>query len=346
MFVNVSELTERLVGNRDAVASVLCAIGYRESELKYNHHEEYFRFRRPDGDNPSGMILYLKTLRYICFTRADKGSLYSLVMAVMNLSFPEALRFISSATGIETSDYQTQKIHYPFGGFYREMLPENQYPEMDLKIYPEETLTPFQNKFSKMWNDEGISYKTQETFGIGMSLRENAILIPERNTSGNLIGIQARRNEKDCPHESRWWAYVPCSRNQTLFGYSINYKRIVEKGTLFIVESEKSVMKAYEMGIRNVVAICGCRISESQVKLLKALYLKRYILALDEGLPEIQVKLEASKLKLHNPIMKTNVDYIYDGNEQFLKQGSKNSPFDLPLNDLKGMLKNCLKKEI
>ena len=336
--LNVTALTEKIAGNRGYVEDILTAIGYRPEELRY-HPKGYYQFRRLEGDNPTAIQFWVDTLAYVCYTRAEKGDLYTLVMQAKGISFPAALHFIANTISYWPEGRTAVKL--PFGGYYRGLLHSVQYPEFDLAVYDESILDDYEG-LSYMWNQEGISYRTQEVFGIGMDLESNSILIPERSITGDLIGIQARRNERNCPHSERWWAFLPCSRQLTLFGYAMNYREIVERQSVFIVESEKSVMKGYEMGVRNVVAICGSKISETQARLLKALRLKKYVLALDDGLSPEHYEVEAKKLLIHNPLYCNAVYYIRDDKHLYLTPGEKESPFDKPFTTLKQLTRTCL----
>lgn len=336
--ISVAALTRRLSGDRKAISAVLTGLGYREEELRYSPHG-YFQFRRPDGDNPKAIQLWVDSLNYTCYTRPDKGNLYTLVMRNRNLTFPKALRWVAETLGF--TDVEIREVSFPFGGFYHGLRGGQADDELPLKTYDEAILKPFQENLSYMWFRDGISYKTQETFGIGMDLDANAILIPERSVTGELIGIQARRNDSHCPHNERWWAYLPCQRSRTLFGFAMHYEKIVESGTVFIVEAEKSVMKGYEMGVHNVVALCGATISKAQVALFKSLRLQNYILCLDDGLPPEHYRAEAQKLLSQSPLFTPNIFYIHDQNHTYLKEGEKESPFDKPLPVLKALVKNC-----
>lgn len=339
--INAAALTNLISNNREYIEEILIALGYREDELRYNSRG-YYQFRRLNGDNRTAIQLWINNLNYVCYTRAEKGNLYTLVMKAKNLNFPQTLEWIVGLLGIKSVG--NTKVSYPFGGFYRGLTKTQEFPEYELKTYDESILTPYQNALSYMWNQDGISYRTQEIFGVGMDLQANAILVPERSITGELIGIQARQNSSHCPHSERWWAYVPCQRNYTLFGYSFNYQFIIEKQIVWIVESEKSVMKAYEMGIRNVVAICGSVISEVQVRLLKGLQVKTYILALDDGLPPEHYEQEAKKLLVHTNVWSSRIFYIRDDKHKYLVNGEKESPFDKSLEILKGLAKECLKE--
>lgn len=338
--INVTALTEYISGNRGYIEDILVALGYRSDELRFNS-KGFYQFRRLEGDNPKAIQLWIESLNYVCYTRPEKGNLYTLVMKENRLTFPAALRWISDVVSFWPEESSMPDVKLPFGGYYHGLVKTQEYPELSQRTYDESVIAPYQNAVSYMWNADGISYKTQEAFGIGMDLESNSILIPERNIAGELIGIQARRNDSNCPHAERWWAFLPCSRHQTLFGYSMNYEEIVKRDSVFIVESEKSVMKGFEMGIRNVVAICGAVISDTQVRLLKGLRVKTYMLALDDGLPDEHYEKEARKLLVNTTVMRNRVLYIKDTENKYLVSGGKESPFDKPLEILKALTKEC-----
>ena len=92
--LNVTALTEKIAGNRGYVEDILTAIGYRPEELRY-HPKGYYQFRRLEGDNPTAIQLWVDTLVYVCYTRAEKGDLYTLVMQAKGITFPVALHFIA-----------------------------------------------------------------------------------------------------------------------------------------------------------------------------------------------------------------------------------------------------------
>ena len=95
---------------------------------------------------------------------------------------------------------------------------------------------------------------------------------------------------------------------------------------IIICESEKSVMKAYEMGYRNVIALGGNNISPTQVNLILSLRLDYIVIALDEDMSLEHCKKQADKLKLESNIKKSDI-YILDMSNEIIK-GKKTAIFD------------------
>ena len=75
-----------------------------------------------------------------------------------------------------------------------------------------------------------------------------------------------------------------------------NYNEIVSKRKIIIVESEKSVLQAYDMDIKNMVAV-GCHsISENQINLLK-FNVDMVTIMFDKDVAEDEVKEQCKKIK-------------------------------------------------
>ena len=109
------------------------------TQITYRSKQNELRFSREDGHNPTAMRLKLDTLKFDGFSINEHGNLYSLVMKTKKLSFPKALRYVAETLGLEKSQF-SQKIRYPFGGFYKGLMKEIQEPEYSMTTYDESIL--------------------------------------------------------------------------------------------------------------------------------------------------------------------------------------------------------------
>lgn len=248
-------------------------------------------------------------------------------MSKENLEFPDSLIYIADKLGLEKQEFN-RKIKLPFNGFYKSLIQEITEPEYTMKMYDESILEPYLNKYNMMFFNDGIDFQTQEEFKVGYDLETNSILIPEYSLNGKLCGVQARTNDLNCEHDKRWWAWLPCSRTLTLYGYHKNYQTIQEKGLCIIGESEKHCLQLHSIGCQIGLGLCGNNVSETQQKYIKGLLIPRIILALDEGLEIEYIIEEAKKLKVDNPIMTNNVGYVWDSEGELIPKGSKASITD------------------
>lgn len=324
--ISVDKLNERLCGNYDDVITVLEELGL--SNIHPNHSRNEIRCSREEGRNPSSVRISIDNLSYRCFSTGEKGNLYTLIMDRLNKTFPQALQWVSDTLGIDVLELKQKSIKLPFGGYFKKIMRQIEEPELNMKQYDTEILHTYSNQYSLLFNQDGIDYETQEYFHVGYDAYSNRITIPQWDVNGNLVGIMGRLNETE-ESEYRWLPILPCQRSLTLFGYHFNYRDIQEQQYCFVGESEKFVMQLHSMGVNNALATCGCDISAIQAKYIKSLMCKKIIVCFDEGLTEEQIIKQAAKLKMDNPIFENEVGYIYDGDREILKEGTKDSPSDL-----------------
>lgn len=309
------------------------------TQITYRNQKNELRFSREDGHNPTAMRLKLDTLKFDGFSINAHGNLYSLVMKTKHLSFPKALKYIAETLRLEKSQF-SQKIRYPFGGFYKGLMREIREPEYSMTTYDDSILNDYIGKYNLMFFKDGINFQTQQFFNVGFDIETLRITVPEYTLDGRLCGIMGRLNDSRCPKDERWLPIIPCSRSLTLYGYHHNYETIQQKNIVVVGESEKFVQQLHSMGSYVGLATCGCDVSEIQAKHLKALMTSKIILAYDEGLEEDQIRTQAEKLILDNAMFRNKVGYVFDRDNLILPKGSKASPSDLGKGAFLELIKN------
>lgn len=313
-------------GNVDACISILEDLGY--TNISQSSLKNELRFSREVGRNPSAMRLKIDTLKFVCFSTNEYGNLYTLIMKNKGLDFPGSLHYAAKHLGLSSEAFSA-RTKYPFHGFYKGIMKELSEPEFSMPTYDNETLLPYSKKFNLLFLQDGISFSTQEKFHVGFDLETCRITVPEYTLDGQLCGVMGRLNDKNCEKQERWIPLIPCSRSLTLYGYHQNYSKIQEKNLVVIGESEKFVQQLDSMGCHVGLALCGNNVSSTQAKYIKGLWTNRIVLALDEGLPEEYVRSQAEKLVAENAMLKNQVGYIWDKDNEVLSKDSKASPADL-----------------
>lgn len=190
------------------------------------------------------------------------------------------------------------------------------------------------------WLNEGIDSNTLQKFEIGYFARDNAISIPHRDKSGNLIGIRQRELNPDRVenfgkyHPSMIEGRVLSHRlGSNLYGLNNTISAIARHKRILLYESEKSVLKTDTFyGEDNYsVAVCGSNITDTQIAIIKTLGVEKVILAFDKEYSEAHSwKAEAYKNKLAmklEPLLNYASCYlVLDGEDNLL--GEKDSPAD------------------
>lgn len=180
---------------------------------------------------------------------------------------------------------------------------------------------------NKEWITEGISYDTQQFFGIAYNLENNQIIIPIYNKDDELIGVKAR-NLDNHRYDMKYIYLYPCNANANLYGLNVAKRHIHKTNQVILFESEKSVMKAFQYGYRNTVAL-GCKdLTLSQLGLLKEYLNKdtKIILAFDKDVYYNNGQYDFSHLRNVEKMFKNNRVYAIIDKDDSLK--IKDAPVD------------------
>lgn len=299
----ILKVKDKLRGNVDMILELLHELGV-ENIKPLNAKREY----RWGGNN--GSKINVDTLYYTSYSHMQKGDVLVMVSYLKGIELGEAIRWLAKYLNIDFTYTKTEVI-LPFRGFFKNYSKSKEIDETPPKTYPINRLEQFNNGLSLMWVRDGISLLVQEEFNIGYDFITNRITIPWLDSCGNLIGIMGRLHSDEVKeYQNKYMPIISFNKSKALYGYYQNYKDILESGTIIVCESEKSVLKAREIGYKNVVALGGNNISKIHERLIKSMYCN-VILALDEGLELKHCIEQSNKLKIENPFFSNEV-YILD----------------------------------
>ena len=174
---------------------------------------------------------------------------------------------------------------------------EDEYVE-DTIVEPksESILNYYAKAFNDLFKEDGVSYKTQALFEMGFDDETNLITIPIRDELGNLVGVKGRQFDRETTG-SKYTYLIRCPRGKILYNLFRSYDEIVSAGYVIVVESEKACMQLYDMGIFNVVALSGSKLTAVQRQKLMNLHVD-IVLALDKDIPLEKLQNMANKFPL------------------------------------------------
>lgn len=153
------------------------------------------------------------------------------------------------------------------------------------EIYDKELLNNFPIVISELFLEDNIQAETQLAFGIRYDTKSRRVLIPVYYNN-ELVGLTGRRNAKHLQDgENKYMPILRYSKSLVLFGYDVYYDLIQKTKTVMIVESEKSVMKMWQMESKlPTLALGSNALSRNHIELLKLLQVDTVIFALDKSL--------------------------------------------------------------
>ncbi|ADZ20247.1 Conserved hypothetical protein [Clostridium acetobutylicum EA 2018] len=285
----------------------------------------------PDGNKPTAICCYIDNDNLNCedFTRAifqqrRCRDIIALVEFLCKLSFSKAMRKITNILGLSYF-YEPKQQKPSFLKFLDFVETGKKETEEDiLKSFPENILNQFVKIPNRKWLDEGISEKTQKYWECFLDVISQRIIFPIREESaGEIVGVKGRLLDDELIDKNKYFPIYVYPKGKILFGAWQNEKYIKEKSEVIVVESEKSVIKLWGIGIKNVVAIGGKCISEVQAEKLLRMNVT-ITLALDKDVTEEEVYENIKKLMY--PVKTVNIFIIKD--EANLMKKEKESPCD------------------
>ena len=319
----ITKIKDNLYNNEEKIRDILENLNFTKIRRMGNCYK--FAWDGEGANTGVGNSLNIENLKFSSFSHKIFGDIITMVQVRRNTELSGAIKWLADFLKLDW-EYKPKKdnIVLPFQGFFLEYekVQEDNYT---FKTYDDSIVRKYEEcGLSLYWIKDGISALTQEHFRIGYDPYSMRITIPWFDEIGRCIGFQGRLDRSEVEDwECKYLPVIPFFKGNTLYGLYQAYNDIQNKGEVIIVESEKSVLKAYQMGITNVVAI-GCHsLSPRQIKIIKSLAVDVCI-AYDSDVP-LEEMIEEGKNCIIDNIFFNNTVTVLDMDGL----GDKISVFDL-----------------
>lgn len=319
----ITKIKDNLYNNEEKIRDILENLGFTKIRRMKNCYK--FAWDGEGANTGVGNSLNIENLKFSSFSHKIFGDIITMVQVRRNTELSGAIKWLADFLKLDW-EYKPKKdnIVLPFQGFFLE-YEKVQEENYTFKTYDDSIVRKYEEcGLSLYWIKDGISALTQEHFRIGYDPYSMRITIPWFDEIGRCIGFQGRLDRSEVEDwECKYLPVIPFFKGNTLYGLYQAYNDIQNKGEVIIVESEKSVLKAYQMGITNVVAI-GCHsLSPRQIKIIKSLAVDVCI-AYDSDVP-LEEMIEEGKNCIIDNIFFNNTVTVLDMDGL----GDKISVFDL-----------------
>lgn len=307
-----------------------------------------------NADKHSPKLYYYKQSHdFYCYKESKKYDIFSLVEAVWLMHdkefyFRDILQYILSTLGYSEQDFRSKpKASWRddaklFTTHTHKVYGTNTYPISDLKR--------FDDKLPLAWINEGISIDSMDKYKIGYYPLDDCTTIPVFDSEGELVGIRGRYWR---PEDIEQGKYRPVTTLKTtykfatggvLYGLYQNLEAIRRTKTIWLVEGEKSVLKADTWFKSDSVAtaLFGSSISRQQIKQMLELEVGKVVVMLDSDFQHIGDQDYDNFLSKANKIAKAlkpyfAVEICYNN---LGLNGYKYSPFDFSKEEFDKLYKN------
>ena len=283
----ISELKKQLLEDPENICTLLEEFEFEHITIKRNE----IRFAR-NSEGGHNIRIKLENNDYLNVTdyaRSEHCDIVSYIIKEKHTDFRTVLTAIKRILHL-SDDWRPQSNKREiFGGIYSRIINKTK-PQP--KVYDESILNNYLKVGNTRFLKDHLSLESQRRFEIMYNVETDRIVIPIRNTFGDLCGTKCRRNyDTDNEDDPKYIFEYPCQKSLILYGVYQNYPWLYGSDKIFIFEAEKSVIAADSYGYQNAVSIMGNVLSEYQAKELLSLNAKEYCFMLDEGLdPEITYK--------------------------------------------------------
>lgn len=183
--------------------------------------------------------------------------------------------------------------------------------------------------------EDGINIKTQREFEVMFDMDSNRVVFPIYNKDGELISVKGRYvgDDEYILDELKYLYLYKFDKSIELYNLHRALSHIKDTGEVIVVESEKSVMKLWQYGYKNSVAIMGNEMSPVQSYLLRSLD-ANIIFAYDNDMDLDFIKKQAKQIKTRKCF------YIKD---DFGLLGEKDAPTDGGKETWEKLYRECVK---
>lgn len=301
----ITRIKDNLYNNEEKIREILETLEFTKIRRMGNCYK--FAWDGTGANTGVGNSLNIENLKFSSFSHKIFGDIITMVEARRNTDLGGAVKWLADFLGLDWSYTPKTEVTLPFNAFFLEFEKIRE-DTFNYKTYDESMVRFYEEcGLSLYWIKDDISALTQEHFRIGYDPYSGRITIPWFDEIGRCIGFQGRLDRAEVEDwECKYLPVIPFSKGNALYGLYQAYKHIQDKGEVFIVESEKSVLKAYEMGIYNVVAI-GCHsLSPRQIKIIKSLAVD-VIICYDSDVPLQECIDEAMLCKIDNIFFQNSV---------------------------------------
>ncbi len=235
-----------------------------------------------------------------CFGCGAGGNIFTFIMKIQDVSFPEAVRILSKRAGIDIKkgfnnkynkekglkeslyeinrvavEYYKKNLYMSQGKnaleyLYKRGLNENIINTYNLGYAPDgwDNLIKFmKNKKigETILEKVGLIVKNNKNTGYYDRFRDR-IMFPIQDSFGRFIGFGGRtlKRDSDVPKYLNTNDNEIFHKGKNLYGFYIAKKDIKDSDSVFIVEGYMDVIKMYQNGVHNVVAPLGTALTEDQ----------------------------------------------------------------------------------
>ncbi len=305
---------EKIQEIRDRVDIVDVVSGYLPLKRSGANHQGLCPFHQEK--TPSFNVNAARQI-FHCFGCGVGGNVFSFLMRMEGLSFPDAVRRLAEKVGVEIEEEELSpgdlrrrelrdrmmRINETAGAFYHQLLieadvaaPARRY--LRQRGYESETVQMFQLGYApEGWEVlakhlAAKKFSTEEMRQTGLirpgkqgrgdyDLFRQRLLFPIQDLQGRIVAFGGRVLDDSLPKYINSPETDVYQKGQVLYGLYQAREAMRHNGTALVVEGYFDVLALHRAGFTNAVATCGTALTSDHARLLKR-YAEKVLLIFDQ----------------------------------------------------------------
>lgn len=287
----------------------------------------------------------LESRVFTCFSECSCSyNIFTLLQKRLNLigspkTSIEVLKYICNYKGIPF-DFKTKEVASNNKSNWKKILTKysSKVVEKEKVVFDKNILNQFPILYHTDWLDYGISEEVLEKYNIRYYPYKSQIVIPCYDIEGDLVGIRIRNMNQEIDIKYKPLKILDGTEynfptDDYFYGENFNIERVKKEKEVWLVEAEKSVLKAETwFGDKNItLGLYGCHLSDIKLKKLINANVNKAVIMLDSDFTEIGDNIpyndfEKRVLKIANKLKPYMEVYVCYNNLGY--NGYKFSPFD------------------
>jgi len=247
-----------------------------------------------------------------CFGCGAGGDIFTFVMKIEGINFPEALRKLAARAGVVLEErpltdaekrqktereqqravmllvaqhYRELLTRHPDGAAARRYLQEREVDPETAAAYGIGYASERRDSIVQLLRAKGLPLECAEQLGIirkgergRYDLLHNRLIFPIRDQQGQPIGFAGRVLDNSLPKYINSPESPLYHKSSVLFGLDLALRDIRQNEAAIIVEGYFDHLALYRAGIRNALATCGTALTDGHIRLLKKHAQRVYLL--------------------------------------------------------------------
>ena len=293
-----------------------------------------------------------------CFGCGAGGDIFSFVMKIEGISFPEALRKLAARAGVAIEErpltdaekqlrlerdqqraimllvaqhYRDLLTRQPEGATARQYLQEREVDQDTAAAYGLGFASERRDSLIQLIRTKGYPLELAEQLGVirkgdrgWYDLLHNRLIFPIRDNQGQPIGFAGRVLDTSLPKYINSPESPLYHKSSILFGVDLALRDIRQNGTAIIVEGYFDHLALHQAGVKNALATCGTALTDGHITLLKK-HAQRVCLLFDGDNAGRKATVRAMELCLEQalPVYVINLPQGEDPDSFLRQQGTE-----------------------